>query len=64
MLSRALFHETPERTKTEAETMVRNIMQNLKGNEQSCAFILDWILSNQRNFEPDTGNLQRYGIMR
>lgn len=68
MISRALFGESPEQAEAEMEAMVLGIMQNLKENEQpdvneqAGAFILDWILSNKRNFASDTGNLQRYGI--
>lgn len=70
MLSRALFRETPEQAAAETRTMVQSITSNLRENEQpdvneqAGAFIMDWILSNKRNFTASgSDNVQRYGII-
>lgn len=68
MLSRCIFHETPEQAATETERMTTRIVADLKEqeqpdvNEQAAQFIADWINSNIRSFVDGNYN-QRFGYV-
>lgn len=68
MLSRCIFHETPEQAAAETERMTTRIVADLKEqeqpdvNEQAAQFIADWINSNIRSFVDGNYN-QRFGYV-